>query len=214
MKFRNARTTANGRFVGRPIRQLAALFGFLLLMTVAAPQAQAAVRPPNDDDGSFYAVLRNQVTNKCADLPNYGSVGLNTPVTQYKCYWGINGDNQVWDFIPVGGGAYIIKNYKSGLCLDLPNYGYNPPGTHVSVYTCAANPDFDNQEWTFEDVGAGWEIHSVASRGLCLDVANWADGSDLANGLPLTIYHCFEPDWNNMGYDDHVWSLDSYDPAG
>jgi hypothetical protein len=49
------------------------------------------------------------------------------------------------------------------------------------------------------------------ASGLCLDVANRAaDGSDLADGLPLTIYNCYDPSWADGGYDDHLWAIPGY----
>lgn len=105
-----------------------------------------------------------------------------------------------------------FRNDKSGLCLDLPDYGAEPAGTHVSVYTCAANPGADNQQWYVNDVFDGTGtflgdlIQNYASLGQCLDVSGWAsDYSDTADGLPLTIYPCYNSSWGDGGYDDHLW---------
>lgn len=204
----------------------------LLAATIAVPQASAtaktiakttaktASRPtPAIPSGEFLSVLQNGWTGRCADLANYGSVPPNTPVTQFDCDFSITGDNQVWNFEPVstvqGVTFYKIVNGKSGLCLDLPNYGSNPPGTPVSVYACAANQSLDNQEWFFEYVEttygqAYYQIVNADSE-LCLDVANSAaDNSDLANGLPLSIYTCYDSHWANSGYDDHLWAFAGY----
>jgi hypothetical protein len=209
-------------FIGR---RAAALLGALALgLFAAAPQAGAAtpkttVRPVTTAlaAGSSYAIV-NMWTGKCVDLPNYGSVGINTPVTQYDCNTSMSGDNQTYQFVytrTVGSTPlYELRNDKSGLCLDLPNYGSNPAGTHVATYYCAANPAGDNQEFSLTNVYdsssnyLGTLLQNYASGGLCLDVSNWAsNGSDAANNLPLTIYPCYDSSWANYGFDDHLWGL-------
>jgi len=213
MRFRTAETTRDRRRAGRLVRWLATMLGVFLVAVVAVPQAQAS--------SGFDSVMANSWTGRCADLPNYSSVPVNTPVTQFDCNLSITRDNQVWHFIPAGTyqglTLYEIQNVKSGLCLDLPNYGSNPPGTHVSVYTCAPNQTIDNQQWFLVDQGLNnsdgyysYEVVNLASN-LCLDVANWAsDFSDWDNGLPLTIYNCYNPAWANGGFDDHLWEFPGY----
>ncbi|MDH6133027.1 hypothetical protein P3T37_002421 [Kitasatospora sp. MAA4] len=160
--------------------------------------------------------MYNDTTGKCADLPNYGSNPPNSPVTQYNCNLG-SGDNQMWDLQPTrvvnGTQLYEFVNDKSGLCMDLPNYGYEPAGTHVYIYGCNSNPAADNQEFYLNDVTGNGDYEVVNyDDGLCLDVAGWAsDGSDRANGLPLTVYPCYNSAWTGgyiPGYDDHLWKLD------
>jgi hypothetical protein len=177
--------------------------------------------------GSF--MLRNLATNGCADLPNFGSVPANTPVTQYtRCTTSESADNQDWHALytrtsPDGAPLYEIQNDKSGLCMDLPNYGPDAPGTPVSVYPCAtAHPDQDNQEWAliefyFNGVDEGTLIENYMStpgfptstplgEGQCLDVSGWhSNGTDLGNGKALTIYNCAGSGWDYWGTDDHLW---------
>lgn len=181
---------------------------------------QRASLPANN---SF--MLRNYWTDDCADLPNYGTVAPNTPVTQYNlCTTSESADNQDWHLAwtlrstPDGASLFEIVNDKSSQCLDLPNYGANPPGTHVSVYPCASRPQDDNQEWYLEDVSEnGIDLGTLVvnyqaspsfswTGSQCLDVAGWAaDGSDRVNGAPLTIYNCYNANWDDYGFDDHIW---------
>lgn len=135
-------------------------------------------------------------------------------MTQYNCNLG-SGDNQMWDFQPTrvmnGTQLFEFVNDKSGLCMDLPNYGSDPAGTHVYTYYCNSNPAADNQEFYLNDVSGNGDYEVVNySDGLCLDVSGWAsNGSDLANNLPLTVYPCYNSSWANGGYDDHLWELHS-----
>lgn len=150
-------------------------------------------------------LIRNSWTGQCADLPNYGAPSLNAPVNQYTCN-DTTADNQLWYLVPTrtAGGYQLFEfvNAKGGLCLDLPNYGSDPIGTHVSVYTCNSNPANDNQEWYSPD---GLQLINYKD-GLCLDVSGWAsDGSDQALNLPLTVYPCYNSAWANGGFDDHLW---------
>ncbi|MFE2175046.1 RICIN domain-containing protein [Kitasatospora sp. NPDC059462] len=157
--------------------------------------------------------LYNVTTAKCVDLPGYLWNPLDTPVSQYSCQTG-RWDNQMWRLERTrtvdGRPLYQFANDKSGYCLDLPDYGAAPLGARVSVYTCNANPEYDNQEWYLVDVvgNGGYEVVNY-KNGLCLDVAGWAgDLSDRANDLPLTVYTCYDSSWRGGvydGYDDHVW---------
>ena len=157
-------------------------------------------------------LLDNTWTHKCADLPSDGADAINTPVSQDTCN-GTSGDNQLWRMKHTrtinNVELYELINVKSGLCLDPPYWGADPAGTHLDIYTCNTNPANDNQEWWFHDVTGhrDYEIVNYKSH-LCLDVANWAsNGSDLALGLPLTLYFCHNPTWANRGWDDHIWDF-------
>ena len=147
MRLTTAGSLGRRRPSGRRVRWLATVFGMLLAATIAVPQASATANTTAKTaarqasaipTGPFGSVMQNGSTGKCADLPNYGSVSPNTPVTQFTCNFSNSADNQVWNFIPTstfqGLTFYEIVNAKSGLCLDLPNYGSNTPGTAVSVY--------------------------------------------------------------------------------
>ncbi|QUQ64836.1 RICIN domain-containing protein [Kutzneria sp. CA-103260] len=131
---------------------------------------------------------------------------------QYYCN-DTSADNQLWYLHPtraVGSTQlYEFVNAKGGLCLDLPNYGSDPAGTHLSVYYCNSSPKDDNQEWELVDLTGNGDYLVVNFRdNLCLDVSGWAsDNSDQALDVPLTVYPCYNGSWANGGYDDHVWSL-------
>jgi hypothetical protein len=156
--------------------------------------------------------LYNTWTHQCADLPGNGASKINTPDSQSTCN-GSSRDNQLWIMKHTrtikGVELYELVNKKSSLCLDPPFYGADPAGTQLYIYDCNANPANDNQEWWFRDVTGNrdYEIVNYASN-LCLDVADWAsNGTDLARGLPLTLYFCHNSTWANGGWDDHVWDF-------
>ncbi|MER5887236.1 RICIN domain-containing protein, partial [Streptomyces sp. NPDC001941] len=161
--------------------------------------------------------LLNAATGWCADLPNaeatYGAYTY-----QYPCVEPASSDNQQFEFVHtrglnVGGTArqlFMLKNTKSGQCVDVPNAEDNPPTTKVGMYTCvaAANAATDNQEWYWVP-GPGLARYLVnAKSGLCLDVPGWAsDNTDKGNANPLTLYPCQKDDplWGENGADDHLW---------
>lgn len=169
--------------------------------------------------------LWNVWTGKCMDVPGYDAPAYNGPVNQHDCNY-TSSDNQLWYDLPtrtvtINGSStqlYEFENAK-GTCLDLPNYGAEPAGTHLQTFPCAGAADgaSDNQEWYFglwgyTSIGGTttpvYIIQNYKSNGLCLDVQGWAsNNTDLANDLPLTIYPCYDSSWANNGYDDHLWVL-------
>jgi Ricin-type beta-trefoil lectin domain-like len=192
---------------------------FTILAAVAIPLALSVV-PAHAADTDEPVVFQNEWEGKCADLPYYGAPAVDAPVTQYTCNF-TTSDNQIWYMQPTrtvnGNQLYQFQLMKGGQCLDLPNYGAEPLGTHVEVYPCASNPAADNQEWYLnyvsnaENGGTGYEIINYKD-GLCLDVSGWAGlpgkvSGDNDNNLPLTVYPCYNSAWGNNGYDDHVWDL-------
>src|SRR5688500_9162981 len=73
--------------------------------------------------------LYNYYAQGCLDLPGGGAAIAQTKVKLHKrCYSG-DGDNQEWDIIltdPFSGTSpfyRLIRNRKSFLCLDVPNFG-------------------------------------------------------------------------------------------
>lgn len=218
MPIRRTRSSGRWRSAVHVGRRLSALLGVLAVIALlAAPQAQAAPTPPGAPGGGSF-IFYNMVTSQCMDLPDYGNVGWNTPIAQYWCNSSNTRDNQGWwaDYTRSVGTTdlFTFHNVKSGLCLDLPNYGADPAGTRLETYPCASDSSSDNQEWYFTVVTPDSSGHPVVlirnfkSNGLCLDVSGWSsDGSDRAADLPLTIYDCSNPGWWNSGYDDHLWRL-------
>jgi hypothetical protein len=191
------------------IKRILPILGVLAIVPISIPaNAGAATGDAIAPDYSL-AVLFNTWTGKCADLPGYDVSSLNAPVTQYTCD-STSADNQLWHTTPTrsvnGIQLYEFVNAKGGLRLDLPDYGSDPARTHLYVYYCNAVPANDNQEWYLQSVpgSVGYLVRSYKD-GLCLDASGHAsDGSDLANGLPLTAYSCFNSSWANGGYDDHI----------
>ena len=107
-----------------------------ILAAVAIPLALSVV-PAHAADTDLTVVFQNEWEGKCADLPYYGAPAVDAPVTQYTCNF-TTSDNQIWYMHPTrtvnGNQLYEFQLMKGGQCLDLPNYGAEPLGTHVEVY--------------------------------------------------------------------------------
>ncbi|MGY0063958.1 helix-turn-helix domain-containing protein [Streptomyces sp. LZ34] len=151
--------------------------------------------------------LKNVTTGRCADLPGMGKGKLDGAVLQHDCLDDWDADNQVWDFVlaqkgkgPNGRNLVVIKNKKSGLCLDLPQRGSQPSRTALSQTHCNLTLQ-DNQLWWVENRGGNrtfW-IHNYASDQRCLEV--WGEKPDFSgNDARLGIYTCSPT-------DDHEWRL-------
>ncbi|WP_159030580.1 MULTISPECIES: RICIN domain-containing protein [Streptomyces] len=151
--------------------------------------------------------FKNVKSGRCADVPGMGKGRLNGPVLQHDCVvqnW--DGDNQAWDFVlaqknkgPGGRNLVVIKNRKSGLCLDLPGRGSKPNRTPISQTHCNSTLQ-DNQLWWVENRGGNrtfW-IHNYTSDQRCLEV--WGEDGKAGNDARLGIYTCSPA-------DDHEWQL-------
>lgn len=152
-------------------------------------------------------LLKNVSTGRCADLPGEGTGQLDGVVLQHDCLDDWDADNQVWDFVlaqkgkgPDGRNLVVIKNKKSGLCLDLPDRGSQPDRTGLYQTHCNLTLQ-DNQLWWVENLGGNrtfW-IHNYASDQRCLEV--WGEKPDFGgNEARLGIYTCSTT-------DDHEWRL-------
>ncbi|MFI5617714.1 RICIN domain-containing protein [Streptomyces sp. NPDC051567] len=162
-----------------------------------APAEPEAVVPARN------VLLRNLVTKKCVDIPYYDKGKLAGPIEQYTCD-GTSRDNQLWDLEvrypkqgPGGQPLFQIRNVKDQLCLDLPDYGAQPPRTEIAEYTCDGTTA-DNQLWWLDrqDSGAYW-IRNYASNNKCLDVFGSRTGT---NGTRLTLFDC-------VNDDDQEWLI-------
>ncbi|PWI42150.1 RICIN domain-containing protein [Streptomyces sp. ICBB 8177] len=152
-------------------------------------------------------LLMDGATGKCADLPGQGVGSIGGPVNQFTCD-PTDSDNQLWNLDvvfpgkgPNGTDLFQIENVKDGYCMDLPGNGPDQATTHVSEYSCTRTIQ-DNQLWSLEKRPNGlYWIRNYMSNELCLDVSGHSsDGSDAANGQPLTIYNCSDN-------DDQGWRL-------
>ncbi|MFD8386801.1 RICIN domain-containing protein [Streptomyces sp. NPDC059679] len=151
--------------------------------------------------------FKNVKSGRCADVPGMGKGRVDGPVLQHDCVvqnW--DGDNQTWDFVlaqknkgPGGRNLVVIKNRKSGLCLDLPGRGSQPNKTPISQTHCNSTLQ-DNQLWWVENRGGNrtfW-IHNYVSDQRCLEV--WGEDGKAGNDARLGIYTCSPA-------DDHEWQL-------
>ena len=119
------------------------------------------------------AVFINNKYDFCVDLPGPGNIAPDTKVQDAACE---RDDNQEWVLNRVSQGGdsadlYLIRNTRSGLCLDLPYYGPAPAGKRVGVFHCDGSKE-DNQLWRLHKrSGGGYWIRNSKSGDMCLDVA-------------------------------------------
>ncbi|WP_370943461.1 RICIN domain-containing protein [Amycolatopsis sp. cg5] len=180
--------------MNRGKRLLGALALALAVAATALGSAQAA--PAKAPKLNAAVLIHNAATGLCVDLPDLGPGEPDGPVNQWYCR--PTGDNQYFTIQPSGSDAdgkpfYRIVNTSDGLCLDLPYYDAQWPGTDVSEYHCLAN---DNQDW-YLDPRPNDTVHirNVKSTDQCLDVPGYGDGGPDAR---LGIYTCSDN-------DDHEW---------
>ncbi|MGK3944954.1 RICIN domain-containing protein [Streptomyces caeruleatus] len=167
--------------------------------------APTATHHPNTKSGipSGEVQIKNRKYGFCLDLPG---IGKGTPKRQVKdstCR-AFGGGNQGWvlDLASEGSGAagtdlYLIRNARSGLCLDLPNYGPDAKASPVGLFHC--NPsDKDNQLWQLDKrPNDTYWIRNQKSGKMCLDLAR-ADKK--AAHTNVTVFTCSD-------LDDHQWSF-------
>jgi hypothetical protein len=67
---------------------------------------------------SYYAFV-NMNSGKCLDVPN-GSTAAGVELQQWTCW---SGDMQQWALFQAGGNSFTIRNLRSGLCVDVKNWG-------------------------------------------------------------------------------------------
>ncbi|MDI2126300.1 RICIN domain-containing protein [Yinghuangia seranimata] len=79
--------------------------------------------------------------NLCLGVLN-GSTDNGAPVIIWEC----NGNyDQKWSYFTREDGSHMLKNYKSGKCLDIPEYNFNA-GTRLVQWDCNGGT---NQTWYF-----------------------------------------------------------------
>ncbi|GLY28864.1 RICIN domain-containing protein [Kineosporia sp. NBRC 101731] len=169
--------------------------------TQPAAAAAAARSSATTAAGPAYktvGVIRNLMTHYCADLPGRtGSVAENALVAQYTCD-GSSNDNQVYQTVTQADGTFLLRNLKSGWCLDVNGGGAAAKGTVVNTHKCLLG-SADNQMFRKEFHGSGFFLVNVKSN-MCLNVSN-PDGVDnKVLGMRLTLFPC-------STQDDHLWTF-------
>jgi hypothetical protein len=99
--------------------------------------------------------------------------------------------NQRWFVEQIGERVVVLRNQKSGLCLDKSqSYG---TGNGVPVYQYYCHRGY-NQQWYFEHIGDSrndWGMLINLEDGRCLDVS----GANYTNGAGLIVWDC-HGGWN------------------
>ncbi|GGZ00809.1 RICIN domain-containing protein [Streptomyces poonensis] len=100
----------------------------------------------------------------------------------------------------------LIKNVKTGMCVDVPGYGNGKADGAVNQYPCNAGGD-DNQMWSLEmryrDVSPkGTDLYQIRNvkDGLCLDLPNYGPVSATTK---VSEFPC-----NGTTADNQLWWLD------
>jgi len=105
--------------------------------------------------------------------------------------------------------TYLIYNVRTGKCVDLPSFGWNPVDTPVTQYTCAAGGG-DNQMWFSHETRTvdGDPLYQLvnSASGLCLDLPSY--GAAPA-GSRVATYTCNSSPEN----DNQEWILDEVGPG-
>jgi hypothetical protein len=144
--------------------------------------------------------INNKKYGFCLDLPGTGKATTNTPVQDGTCRASGKG-NQGWilDLASDGSGSgadlYLIRDAKSGLCLDLGGYGSVAIASPVGLFDCNSS-DKDNQLWQLDKrPNDTYWIRNQKSGSMCLDVARVNKKAAHAN---VTLFTCSD-------LDDHQW---------
>lgn len=145
-------------------------------------------------------MLYNLRTGKCLDIPAFGAGRPGGPVRQYFCRPGDDDNQQVilyeWERSP-NNHAAMIQTRKDSLCLDVPNFGANPPWTRLNQYICRGPKEDDNQIY-LPQPAPGRSLRLVEEKsGLCLGVEGWHYSQP---DTPLRLEPCNDR-------DDQLWTL-------
>ncbi|MFK8906144.1 RICIN domain-containing protein [Streptomyces sp. YS-3] len=87
--------------------------------------------------------LRNAKDNLCLDVPNYGTVGAGTKVSEFYCNQ-TTGDNQLYGRVDRSDGFWLV-NLASGLCLDVDGVRTGGNNARLTLFYCSDN---DDHHWT------------------------------------------------------------------
>jgi hypothetical protein len=105
-----------------------------------------------------------------------------------------------------GGNSFMLRNYATNGCADLPNYGSVPANTRVTQYTgCTTSESADNQDWhklftrRSPDGVQLFELVNDKNPSMCLDLPNY--GPDPA-GTAVSVYPCATA---SPGTDNQEW---------
>ena len=175
--------------MSRIISRLILALPFLAVLILAGNVITATVAQAQ----SPYARLFNY-NGKCLDMTG-GSTSNGTRPQLWTC----NSNNwQYWESVPVsnplGGAAYLLKNYHSGKCLSILD-NKTAPGSGVIQYNCNNSGSDLFEDWAPSCPGSydgycTWEDVGMETSTNCCYMHPSGDGS--SNGLE--IYASNQPD--------------------
>ena len=116
------------------------------------------------------------------DKPDAGGNADNAPIELWDC--NVATSRQVWEFVPVAGNRFALKNANKGKCLDIAG-GNVAAGAPAIQYTCFPN---GNHQWVLMSTGKqGSFMLRNSLTGTYIDVksAGTANAS-LVHGWPYT----------------------------
>ncbi|MCO5971943.1 RICIN domain-containing protein [Actinoallomurus sp. WRP6H-15] len=96
--------------------------------------------------GADLFTIRNSKDDLCFDPPGRGADDATTPLSENNCSPG-KGDNQMWYLQKRYSRHFWIRNYASGLCLDVSGY-YGSGGKDARLTLFPCDPK-DDHVWSF-----------------------------------------------------------------
>ncbi|WP_167538326.1 RICIN domain-containing protein [Streptomyces albofaciens] len=178
--------------MSRSIRAALAVAGSIAALAGGVTTAHADQATPRAAAASTSVQLQLALTGKCLTI-NKGSFANGANAVQQTCADDL--DNQVFELVPTGEGAFEVRARHSGKCLEVENSG-KQAGANVQQWWCTGNPQM---QWELNMVDMAKELYElrpthVADR--CLDI----DHAKTDNGANAQSWYC-------NGTDAQLWRL-------
>lgn len=155
------------------------------------------------DPDMYYQVQVRHAPGKCLDVSGTSTANLAT-MQQWDCNTVVPQPNQLWTFVPVGVGTYLIVSANSAKCLDIAGAS-TANGALVQQYNCNISTYQTNQVFrvTASPTAGYYRISATNNPGApkCFDVVS----SSTSNGAAVQQWDC-GPYWNtNQDWQFVAW---------
>jgi hypothetical protein len=166
-------------------------FAALVVLVTASVGVVVGAAPAQASITTYVSVLQPSGTigPKVIDIKDASTADLaRAQLWQWRSTDTANQRWTIWQQTTVGNyGAFMLKNVKSGKCLDMATDVPEGNGVRVQQYTCNYQP---NQLWWAVPVATDWSKGWVELVNLkswrCLD----ATGATYVDGAPLQVWGC------------------------
>lgn len=147
-----------------------------------------AVTSSNLKENTNYVIV-SKSSGKAMTVDSYDAE-VDAPICQETLH---NYESQIWNFELTDEGTYIIKNYKSGLVMNVPDAS-TEGGTQIVQYNSNGN---DNQQWIITDISDGYcRISPKHSAGMALNI----EGASVSDGAAII-------QWGYSGANNELWEI-------